>query len=130
MESDANENTNSCSWQQIRSKRKRTKITQTPDLCTSVNTSNRFQTFSGENADTNPIQNRDDPNTQTEDPKPPPIYVYGVTNYKDMTDSIEVTPDVTYFTSTLPENVVKINARTPEINQLHGREKQYTIVTN
>ncbi|CAH1110640.1 unnamed protein product [Psylliodes chrysocephalus] len=96
MESDANENTNSYSWQQIRSKRKR------------------------ENSDTNPIQNsnknRDNPNTQTKDPKPPPIYVYGVTNYKDMTDSIgEVTPDETYFTSTLPENVVKINARTPEI---------------
>jgi hypothetical protein len=48
-------------------------------------------------------------------PKPPPIFIYGVTNYQQMKNKIrEIVEDEQYNTKTLADNTIKINPNTPE----------------
>jgi hypothetical protein len=48
-------------------------------------------------------------------PKPPPIFIYGVTNYQQMKNKIrEIVEDEQYNTKTLAENTIKINPNTSE----------------
>ena len=47
-------------------------------------------------------------------PKPPPIFVHGVLNYKDMIKSItEVVEEEQFFTKSLANNVIKLSSITP-----------------
>jgi len=47
-------------------------------------------------------------------PKPPPIFVHGVINYKDMTKSItDVVEDEQFYTKTLANNVIKLSCSSP-----------------
>jgi hypothetical protein len=47
-------------------------------------------------------------------PKPPPIYVHGVINYKDTIKSItEVATDEQFYTKTLANNVINLSCSTP-----------------
>jgi hypothetical protein len=55
----------------------------------------------------------DHPNTPTI-PKPPPIFVHGVINYKDMIKSItEVAEEEQFSTRTLANNVIKLLCTSP-----------------
>jgi hypothetical protein len=48
---------------------------------------------------------------QPKDPKPHPIFIYGVTNYKQMIENIsQIVDPEAYHTKTFPDNSVKINA--------------------
>jgi hypothetical protein len=52
---------------------------------------------------------------QTKEPKPPPIYIHGVTNYRAMTDSLAlVTAKKTYHSKTVSNNTVIIYPDKPE----------------
>jgi hypothetical protein len=49
------------------------------------------------------------------EPKPPPIYIYGVNNLKAMLDNLTmVTENKTYIVKALPNNTMKIMPNTPE----------------
>ena len=50
-----------------------------------ITTSNRFETLSPQNGSNSNEQTQ--PNTQLA-PKPPPIFIYGVFNYKKMIDNL------------------------------------------
>jgi hypothetical protein len=53
--------------------------------------------------------------TQLKVHKPPPIYVYGVTNYRDMVKYLtEILEEEQYYCKALPNGTVKINVNTPE----------------
>jgi len=55
----------------------------------------------------------DHPKTTTI-PKPPPISVHGVINYKDMIKSItDVAEEAQFYTKTLANNVIKLSCSTP-----------------
>jgi hypothetical protein len=48
-------------------------------------------------------------------PKPPPIFIYRVTNYQQMKHKIrEIVEDEQYNTKTLADNTIKINPNIPE----------------
>ena len=48
-------------------------------------------------------------------PKPPPIFVYGITNFPDMVRSLRnIVDDDQYTTKCMADNTVKINSTTPE----------------
>lgn len=120
LENEDNEATSSHTWQEVRSrKRKRTTRHISIENVTQTKISNKFQPLNEEDTNEN-LTNDKNPNNKTErtqfkEPRPPPIYVYGVTNYNEMVDSIaQTTPDETYYTRTLPDKVVKINAITSE----------------
>jgi hypothetical protein len=54
-------------------------------------------------------------NQQSKEPKPPPIYVYGVTNYNAMVNSLAaVTATETYHSKTISDNTVIIYPGTTE----------------
>ena len=47
-------------------------------------------------------------------PKPPPIFIHGVLNYKDMIKSItEVVAEEQFFTRSFVNNVMKLSSITP-----------------
>jgi hypothetical protein len=49
------------------------------------------------------------------EPKPPPIYIYGVTDYKAMVENLaKAVDEETYFTKTLSNNTVRISTQSPE----------------
>lgn len=110
------DNKNQHSWQSVTKKRKRTKLAKPNNSPPQITTANRFQLLP--NLDHN--DNSDEPTNHSNTPKPkepnpPPIYVYGVINYKDMIDNLAViVPEESYFTKTFPDNTVKINAYTSD----------------
>jgi hypothetical protein len=74
------------------------------------------------------------PDTSKREPKPPPIYIYGVNNLKAMLDNLAmVTENETYIVKVLPNNTMKIMPNTPETYRKliqHVRdEKSYTTRT-
>jgi hypothetical protein len=81
-------------------------------------TTNKFQVLANINNETpkeenNPINHTN--NDQPKDPKPPPIFIYGVTNYKQIIENIsQIVDPEAYHTKTFPHNSVKINAYLPE----------------
>ena len=47
--------------------------------------------------------------------KPPPIYIYGVTNYREMIKYIsEVVEEEQYYCKALPKETIKINTNTAD----------------
>jgi hypothetical protein len=85
--------------------------------CTN-NTINKFQVLANINNETPNEENNSinhTNNDQPKDPKPPPIFIYGVTNYKQMIENIsQIIDQEAYHTKTFSDNTVKINAYWPE----------------
>jgi hypothetical protein len=50
-----------------------------------------------------------------QEPKPPPIYIYDMNNYKAMVDDLsKVVEEETYHTKALPNNKIKVIPHTPD----------------
>lgn len=100
---------NKNSWQVVK-KRKFTKQNNEPSSPNSPPTKiqNRYSALS--NID-RPEQTETE--KQQKIPKPPPIFIYGVKNFKSMVDSFaQVVEEETYYTRTMPNETVKITANT------------------
>jgi hypothetical protein len=105
-------------WQTVSNKRKRTKYQTLPEIAEQIQTTNKFESLSELPCDNN--QNKQPP-TQTNpvnpnrEPKPPPIYIYGVTDFQAMLSNLaKVTESETYIAKALPNNTIKIMPNTPE----------------
>jgi len=100
-------------WQHVK---KRKKIHQSTELSTRINpdisTQNRYTPL------LNRQENEESPQTSTHrvtpnTPRPPPIFVYGVKNFKAMLDDLaDVAEPDTYRTTALANDTIKINANT------------------
>jgi len=103
--------TNQNEWQQIgRVKRKRIINTHHSPQPSQTETSNRFDMLMEE---ASYPETSDHPKTPTT-PKPPPIFVHGVINYKDMIKSItDVAEEEQFYTKTLANNIIKLSCSTP-----------------
>jgi hypothetical protein len=118
LDANPTEYTNNNPWQEIK-KRKRAS-NKIPHPPFQLDTSNQYQelhveehTGAEENLVTHTIPETS--NQQSKEPKPPPIYVHGVTNYKAMVNTLAaVTATETYHSKTLPDNTVIIYPDTPE----------------
>jgi hypothetical protein len=100
-------------------KRKLTKATKRiQDNTAQTMTINKFQVLANinnktPNEESNSINHTN--NDQPKDPKPPPIFIYGVTNYKEMIENIsQIIDQEAYHTKTFSDNTVKINSYQPE----------------
>jgi polyribonucleotide nucleotidyltransferase len=100
-------------WQCVQNNKKR-KITKTqPTKSTNFHISqqNRFESLA--NADENTKESVDV--QQHVNPKPPPIFVHGVTDYPKMIQALEAIVEAEqYKTKAMTNNVIKINVNTTE----------------
>jgi hypothetical protein len=79
---------------------------------TYIETSNRFEALSEQNGNSNKEQTQS--NTQLP-PKPPPIFIYGVLNYKKTIDNLSnITEEETYQCKILRNNTVKTKTQNPD----------------
>ena len=105
-ETDDTQANNNISWQQTTSK-KRKKITRKAAIQedNKIPTNNRYSILTVEE---NKSQNAD--TTTKKISKPPPIYIYGVTNYPGMVIQLRnCLEDEQYTTTSLANNTIKIN---------------------
>jgi hypothetical protein len=105
-------------WQTVNNKRRRI-CSQTPVNITSpIHTTNRFESLRDSTCDISQngmSTNLKTPNTSSKEPKPPPIYIYGVNNFEAMLDNlVTVTKNDTYAVKALPNDIMKIMPNTPE----------------
>lgn len=102
-------------WQTVK-KRKRnlSQININSSLHAQINTSNRYEILSqarGDNENTNQTHG----SQQSKTPKPPPIYIHGVTNYDKMVESItKVLEKEQYNTTATTSDTIKINPLTTD----------------
>jgi hypothetical protein len=107
-------------WQTIKKKRKRTHLI--PEEATEdqfqFNTQNRFAELSDPEDDDMKTNDTNKPTTNNKQPreqKPPPIYIYGVTNYGEMIKYIsEVVEEEQYYCKALPNETIKITTNTAD----------------
>lgn len=120
MHSETNANTNKHAWQKVgirETKRLKTHHHTPVDEPIQLTTTNRFHPLAdyNDNTSTNNASSSNATNTVSSDPKPPPIYVYGITDYKGMIDNLAlVVDDETYHTISLPNLTVKIIPHTSD----------------
>lgn len=110
-ESDDTQAINNISWQQTTSKKRkkisRKTVTQADNK---IITNNRYSILTVEE---NKCQNTDSTNNKIS--KPPPIYIYGVTNYPEMVAQLRnCLEDEQYTTTSLANNTIKINCNIAE----------------
>lgn len=100
-------------WQFVpERKRKRGKFQTPKNTGTQISQQNRYSVLAGtENDETNDSTQK----KQNQISKPPPIFVHGVTDYVKMVKAIHDIAEIEqYQTKTMANNMVKINATTPE----------------
>jgi hypothetical protein len=113
------EHENAHPWQAVGKKRKRNP--QSPPIETHIptTTNNRYEPLT----ESTPENTSIDDNKRTlnisakplPNPRPPPIYIYGVTNYKAMLNNLqEVIEAERFHTKTLSNNTVKVNTHSIE----------------
>ena len=117
MLSEEEENANKHPWQIIGKKRRRITRQSSTEIAPQIETENRYQLLS--EADCNESQNKKNTSntktTEIKNPRPPPIYIYGVKDYKAMVANLaSVAEEETYFTKALPNNTIKINPQSPD----------------
>ena len=122
--------THSSNWQVVKSvKRKKTLKNKPVHDTNTVTTNNRYESLTIE--EHTPPDNNDN-STPAREPKPPPIFVHGVVNYREMVKQIQVLAEYEeYYTKSLANNVVKINCNTPDTYRKLVREfkeKTYTTI--
>jgi hypothetical protein len=95
-------------WQTVRNTKRR-KVNQPTSPHIAI--TNKYSQLNVEEADEN---NTTKPK-ENKIPRPPPIFVYGVTNYKDMVHTLStIVEQEQYTTKTLIDNTIKINSNTPD----------------
>lgn len=120
--SDGEDSENHYSWQDVRNKRKRKKISSTQADVPIISQSNKYSPLGDVQGNGDSQQNTD--NVQGTDgddtpkqtiPKPPPIFVHGVINYDQMLNTLaDIVEENNLTTKCLSNNVVKINVKTTE----------------
>jgi hypothetical protein len=134
------EHSNNNPWQAVK-KRKHASNKTPHETDFRLDTSNQYQELHvEENTGTEEnIHNLTAPETshqQSKEPKLPPIYIHGVTNYRAMTDSlILVTAKETYHSKTLSNNTVIIYPDSPGtyrrlISHLREKKRSSSIPIN
>jgi hypothetical protein len=106
------------SWQTVNNKQRRIQRQTSKDSTEQFTITNRFQPFHTEDNDNNHSENNltNKNNDNDISHKPPPIYIYGVTNYKEMVQNLASAIQMgTYITKAMANNIIKINPKTPEI---------------
>jgi hypothetical protein len=93
-------------------KRKILYSTQPAEQIPQMKTQNRYDILTQEVHHAGPGEQLQPPKNH----KPPPIFIHGVINYKDMIKSIGgVAEDEQYYTKSLANNVIKLTCMTPDI---------------
>jgi hypothetical protein len=101
----------------VRHKRKRISRQKSAETAEQIITANRYESLSHMHCDdiTENVSGRDTANKGKKNPKPSPIYIYGVTDYKAMVQKLaKALDEETYFTKTLSNNTVRIGIITSE----------------
>lgn len=117
MEDNADEQPETNEWQTVNTNKKRKRGPKSPTDCINtqdMTTRNRFSMLQNqtEKDDSTNVASSNKPPTI---PKPPPIFIYGVTNYSKMIESLtEVAEIETYQCTALLNNTIKINTRSPD----------------
>jgi hypothetical protein len=94
----------------VSNKRKRINYQTSPEITEQIQTINRFGSLNALPCDSN--QNRRPPASKNSDnskrePKPPPLCIYGVNNFKAMLDNLAmITENETYIAKALPNNMI------------------------
>jgi hypothetical protein len=104
-------------WQNVtKKKRKLTTATKRiQDNTALAMTTNKFQVLANTNTEIPKEVNDPVKHTKENQPQPPPIFIYGVTNYTQMVENIsQIIDPEAYHTKTFPDNTVKINTYQPE----------------
>lgn len=113
---------NNFPWQVVHYNKRKRGNNQTPEAhMPEVNQSNMYSSLRNLDGDNNPSEENTNSSQKPKEtaqktiPKPPPIFVHGVVNYEQMLNTLAaVAEEDKFFTKCLAENVVKINAKTPE----------------
>jgi hypothetical protein len=106
-------------WQAVGKKRKRNPQSTPTETHIPTITNNRYEPLTeSPPEDTSPDDNKSAPNTSATpqpNPRPPPIYIYGVTTYKAMLNNLQEAIEAERFhTKTLSNNTVKVNTHSIE----------------
>jgi predicted membrane-bound mannosyltransferase len=105
------------SWQTVNNKRRRIRSQPSKDSTEQITITNRFQPLPTGDSDNNHLENTSTNrnNDNVINHKPPPIYIYGVTNYKEMVQNLSSATEMeTYNTKSMANNIIKINPKTPD----------------
>lgn len=110
-ELDERQGNNTIPWQRVKgTKRKKITKTYANQTQNKVHTSNKFDTLTVEESNTQETNESPAKNIN-----PPPIFIYGVTNYPQMVDQLRnCLEDEQYTTKSLTNNIVKINCITAD----------------
>ena len=97
-------------WQVVRSTKRR-KVTPTQVCPEIIPLHNKYKALEPTTKEVTAVEEPQPPRV----PKPPPIFVYGVTNFPAMVHSFRnIAEDDQYTTKCMADNTVKINCTTPE----------------
>jgi len=113
------ESGNTQPWQAVVKKRKRNPQSNLIENPVPSTTHNRYEPLKENTLDeTSTDTSTSTPNISVKpplNPRPPPIYIYGVTNYKAMLRSLQkAIEEERFYTKTLSNNTVKINTHSTE----------------
>ena len=99
-------------WQIIRcTKRKKFYSSQPAEQIPQIQTQNHYDILTQEVHHAGPGEQLKPPKNH----KPPPTFIHGVINYKDMIKNIsEVAEDEQYYTKSMTNNVIKLTCTTPD----------------
>jgi hypothetical protein len=96
-------------WQTVSNKRKRTNYQTPAEIAEQIQTTNKFESLS------EPPPTSTNPVNPKREPEPPPIYIYGVDDFKTMLSNLAtVTENETYIGKALPNNTIKLMSNTAE----------------
>jgi len=134
------ESGNTHPWQAVVKKRKRNPHSNLIENPVPTTTHNRYESLKENSLDETPSDtSTSTPNISVKpslNPRPPPIYIYGVTNYKAMIHSLQkAIEEERFYTKSLSNNTVKINTHSTEgyrslIRHLQDENiVQYTILS-
>jgi hypothetical protein len=100
-------------WQAVKN-RKRPRVNYNNTTPNPAITHNKYEVLLKQPTN-NETTNLSSSNATEKIPKPPPIYVYGVVDFKKMLDNFAtVVPEETYRCISLPNDTVKINMSSPD----------------
>jgi hypothetical protein len=92
-------------WQKVKVTKKR-KISRKTEPTENIKLSNRFDALP------EPIEEKEMKKTENKIPKPPPIFIYGVTNYEQMVEKLsEILEEEQHTTKCLADNTIKVNCK-------------------
>jgi hypothetical protein len=118
------ETTSKCTWQTIKKRKRNSPTSENRAKQLEFNCNNRYEQLSqlpdANNDDIMLTDRTDNPQITKEykrqrDPKPPPIFVYGVTNFNDMTVHLSaIIEEEQYQCKVISDDTIKICTATPD----------------